>query len=161
MYLVTFIAAPDWQFRGIWTNNLQVKGVFIEPNRLQPPPHMSLCYWLYLTFPPCTAIHPVQSSSSSLTCSVCRLCVSGVDIHHQRLSGGGWEASDGVTVLPGHRYRKPELPQRRGVQSPAEGDPLVQPQKNSSPSERGGHRCSPEWRPNCGCEFSFCWRRRV
>lgn len=52
--------------------------------------------------------------------------VPGFDVDHQILPGRSREASHAVTVLPGNRDGKPELPQRLGVHDPAEGDTQVQ-----------------------------------
>lgn len=70
--------------------------------------------------------------------------VPGLNVAHQILSGGGREASDEVTVFPGHRDRKPKLPQGFGVRNPAEGDPFIQLQERVTPSGTGVDRHSPD-----------------
>lgn len=66
----------------------------------------------------------------------------GPNADHPILPGGGREASDEVTVFPGHWDWKPKLPQGFGVQNPAEGDPFIQLQERVTPSGTGV-RCHP------------------
>lgn len=74
--------------------------------------------------------------SAPLTCDRSLL---DFKVYHHPMSGGGRETEAEVTVLPRHRDGCPEVPQRGGFQSPAEGSPQPQPHKNTSPPSGGVH----------------------